>query len=443
MYAEYTDTPVHDFAGVTLEDLSKIEAKFDVNVVVYKLDEIADGKTTAELVRRSTGCGKTTMYVNLHENHYSYIRDVNMYSRSWRCCNCEQALWKSSRELHRHERTCEVGVNRMYTGGVYRPPPSIFERLDDEGIVVEKTLRYYPYRATFDFECYFTGDNVPTDTDHVRWVARHVPLSVSVASNVPGYEPAQCYITDGDSDKLVADMIDHLTAISDAAYESLLPSYEYVLDELKARNKAWDEEEEEESETNPYEKLVQQLCTWLHQLPAIGFNSGHYDRNVVKKFFIPYMLKGDDKTRFVIKRQNTFMCKYLKAYGCELQKGHFQYEYMDGVGKLDDCVLPPQAAFYSQLKNEDISDADYARRQAVWHDNGMTTLRDFLVWYNNRDALPRCHRKTSRLLQTAEHRYVQGRNKRPRPLAAPPLQRPTHTQTSSFSTEPTAICTNL
>ena len=24
--------------------------------------------------------------------------------------------------------------------------------------------------------------------------------------------------------------------------------------------------------------------------------------------------------------------KYLKAYGCELQKGHFPYEYMDGIG---------------------------------------------------------------------------------------------------------------
>ena len=213
-----------------------------------------------------------------------------------------------------------------------------------------------------------------------------MPLSVSIASNVPGYEPAQCYITDGDSDKLVADMIDHLTAISDAAYESLLPSYEYVLDELKTRKEAWDEEEEEneqESKSNPYEKLIQELCTWLHQLLAIGFNSGHYDLKVVKKFFIPYMLKGDDKTRFVIKTQNTFMCfatkklkfldvthylapgvsydKYLKAYGCGLRKGNFPYEYMDDVRKLDDCVLPPQAAFYSRLKNEGISNEDYAR----------------------------------------------------------------------------------
>ena len=80
--------------------------------------------------------------------------------------------------------------------------------------------------------------------------------------------------------------------------------------------------------------------------------------------------------------------KYLKAYGCELQKGHFPYKYMDNLRKMDDCALPPQAAFYSQLKSEEISDTDYARCQAVRHDNGMTTLRDFLVWYNNRDVTP-------------------------------------------------------
>ena len=53
LYAKYTDTLVHDFAGVTIDDLSKIEATFGVNVVVYKLDEITDGTTVGELVRRS------------------------------------------------------------------------------------------------------------------------------------------------------------------------------------------------------------------------------------------------------------------------------------------------------------------------------------------------------------------------------------------------------
>ena len=414
LYAKYTDnTPVHDFVGVTLEDLSKIEATFDVNVVVYKLDEITDGKTTAELVRRSPCQYIETMYLNLYEAHFSYIKDIRMYSHSYKCSKCEQALWKSSWELHRHERTCEAGVNQIYKGGVYRPPASIFERLDDEGIIVSPVLRYFPYRATFDFECYFSDERLPVNSDKLQWSARHVPLSVSVASNVPGYEPALCFVTDGDADKLVGCMITRLNTISDAAYESLLPLYADVLEELKTRKEAWDEEEEEEDgkkTVNPCKTLEKQLQTWLRQLPVIGFNSGHYDLNVVKKFFIPYMLKGNDKTRFVIKRQNTFMCfsttnlkfldvtqylapgvsydKYLKAYGCQLQKGHFPYEYMDGIGKLEDRALPPQAAFFSQLKNEGISDTDYAACQAVWGDNQMTTMRDYLIWYNNRDVTP-------------------------------------------------------
>ena len=52
--------------------------------------------------------------------------------------------------------------------------------------------------------------------------------------------------------------------------------------------------------------------------------------------------------------------KYLKEYGCELEKGHFPYEYMDNLLKLDDRALPPKEAFYSRLKNEGISDEDYA-----------------------------------------------------------------------------------
>ena len=432
LYAEYTDTSVHDFAGVTLDDLHKVESKFETNVVVYQLVEIDNGKTMAELVRRSPAQYQETMYVNLHESHYSYIQDIGKYCHSYRCRKCGDSLWKRPWELHRHESTCEAGVRHVYNGGVYRPPSSIFERLDDEGIIVEDVLRYYPYRATFDFECYFDRDNVPADTNTLQWSARHVPLSVSVASNVPGHEDAQCYITNGDSDKLVADMMSHLHAVSDAAFESLKPSYESVLDKLKMLKEEWDSAEEEcgleeaeseanadESKTNPYKTLIGQLLGWLHQLPVIGFNSGRYDLNVIKQFFIPYLLKPSkqdneeeeaDETRFVIKRQNTFMCfatkklkflditsylapgfsyaKYLTAYGCELGKGHFPYEYMDGIGKLEDRALPPQAAFFSQLKNEGISDTDYAACQAVWRDNGMETLREYLIWYNNRDVTP-------------------------------------------------------
>ena len=421
LLAEYTDKPVRDFAGVPIQDLHKIEAKFEVNVCVYKLVETLEEKTTAELVRRSECHYPHTMYMNLYETHYSYIHDIGMYCQSYRCRKCGDSLWNTQQHLLRHERTCDAGINRVYKGGVYRPSPSIFQRLDDEGIVVDEALRYYPYRATFDFECYFTGDNLPADTDHVQWSARHVPLSVSVASNVPGYEPALCFVTDGDADKLVEAMMVHLITLSDAAYDSLLTAYKYVLDNLKEQASVWDEvaatahddDENGKKTVNPYKTLERQLQAWLHQLPVIGFNSSKYDLNAIKRFFVPLLIRNSDVEQascFVIKRQNTFMClstdklkfvdicnylapgfsydKYLKAYGCAQQKGHFPYEYMNDLCKLEDRALPPQSAFFSRLTSEGISDTDYAACQAVWRDNRMTTMRDYLIWYNNRDVEP-------------------------------------------------------
>ena len=409
---------------------------FEVNIIVYKRCD-----TSAQLVRRSLGKYANTMYINLHETHFSLIHDINGYSQSYKCSKCENSMWKCPAWLERHELRCEVGVRHIYNGGVYHTTPSVFQRLDDEGITVVDTPDILSLSSNLDFECFFDGENLPTDSGRVQWIARHVLLSVSVASNVPGHDDAQCYVTNGASDKLVEDMMRGLSAISDAAFDMLISSYDNVLDELEVRKEAWDEAERKafkedkskqdddeevemgEVKINPYKKLIGQLLGWLHQLPVIGFNSGTYDLNVVKQFFVPYLLKPskqddnnddeeeeEDEIRFVIKRQNTFMCfstrklrfldiinflapgdsydKYLNAYGCELQKGHFPYEYMDGIGKLEDCALPPQEAFYSRLKNEHITDADYARCQVAWRDNRMKTMRDFLMWYNNRDVVP-------------------------------------------------------
>ena len=98
------------------------------------------------------------------------------------------------------------GIKRSYKGGMYHPSPSVLKRLDDETIVVDDTLRYYPYRATFDFECYFNTANLPPDSNTAQWLTRHILLGVSIVSNTLGHETPQCYVTDGDVDKLVEAM---------------------------------------------------------------------------------------------------------------------------------------------------------------------------------------------------------------------------------------------
>ena len=241
-----------------------------------------------------------------------------------------------------------------------------------------------------------------------------------MASNVLGHEQVKCLVTDGDTNNLVSAMMNILRSMSDAAYDNIKDSYEDMLVQLAEAMTTWIEREEaarsatdKESRpaTIPYKKLMGQLYGWMHQLPDIGFNSGTYDLNAIKQFLIPYFLstaniaeqeeeeererEQEDKEKeeekdgigsfFVIKRNNTFVClstdqlkfiemtnyiapgfnydKYLKAYGCEVTKGHFPYEYMDRLERLDDTALPPKEAFFSRPKNEGISDDDYASCQ--------------------------------------------------------------------------------
>jgi hypothetical protein len=165
---------------------------------------------------------------------------------------------------------------------------------------------------------------------------------------------------------------------------------------------------------------------------VVGFNSSRYDINVIKPYLIQALatdnqniatidLDGDDDNapdtqsrdtgiKFVVKRNNQYMCiatsklrfldivnflapgfsyaKYLKAFHVSEEKGFFPYEHMTSLDKLDEASLPPHSAFYSSLKKTNISEEDYAYCQRVWTDHGMTSLRQFLSWYNTLDVTP-------------------------------------------------------
>ena len=82
-------------------------------------------------------------------------------------------------------------------------------------------------------------------------------------------------------------------------------------EEWDSAEKEWGLEEDEtedevcgKNRTNPIKKLLDQLFTWLQQLPVIGFNSGKCDLNMIKRFFETLMLTPcedqDDKTKPVL-----------------------------------------------------------------------------------------------------------------------------------------------
>jgi len=92
------------FAGVTLRELVDVEDIFKMNVMVYAL-ELDDQSPKATVVQLSRKKYERTMYVNLHESHFSYIFDVSKYCQRYKCPRCSE-FW-TSEHFHRHVRTCD------------------------------------------------------------------------------------------------------------------------------------------------------------------------------------------------------------------------------------------------------------------------------------------------------------------------------------------------
>ena len=163
------------------------------------------------------------------------------------------------------------------------------------------------------------------------------------------------------------------------------------------------------SDNKVLNELAEKLNAYIQELPVLGFNSGKYDLNAVKEFLFPYLIEHHP-IKLTVKRNSNHMClktkclklldisnyvapgfsyeQFLKAYECEQTKGFFPYEWVDGLDKLEETSLPPHEAFYSSLKNQNITNEEYQYRQQVWEDKEMSTFKDFLVWYNNLDVVP-------------------------------------------------------
>jgi len=63
------------------------------------------------------------------------------------------------------------------------------------------------------------------------------------------------------------------------------------------------------------------------------------------------------------------------------QKGEFPYDWFDGFDKLHDTALPPREAWYNKLTQEHLTDAEWARAQAVWQLWDCGSFGDYLDVY--------------------------------------------------------------
>ena len=137
-----------------------------------------------------------------------HIANVFTASILYRSCG---AWFGIASKCKRHEQRCERGPKYKYVGGPFRTPQNVFQKLESFGICIPEDLRWNRYRATFDLESYFEKSD--------RGTSRHVPMSASVASTVPGRYGPQCFISTGDTQAMIDAMLNWLLDTADEMAE--------------------------------------------------------------------------------------------------------------------------------------------------------------------------------------------------------------------------------
>ena len=189
--------------------------------------------------------------------------------------------------------------------------------------------------------------------------------------------------------------------------------------------------------------LQEPLERYCNVLPVFGFNSAKYDLNLIKSYLLPILVNERDIEPSVIKKANQFISfkfgdiqlldlmnflggttnldSFLKAYKTSETKRFFPYEWFDHPDKVQNTELPPNAACYRKLRSCNPLEAEYTdyvnllkngltTQQAIvtskpskplptgienyqylqqlWKQEQMSSFKDILRWYNNKEVVP-------------------------------------------------------
>ena len=358
-YCAHFNIVPNDFVGVNLFNFVDLEDFFKINLITYELE----GSVT-KLVQKSQKLCSESIKLIVWKIHLSLITDFEHYCGIYKCIHCDK-LWDSNRNYYRHTKTCKTAVHDLFPGGIHKNPRTIFEKLEEIGICVSANERFFSYCACYDFEAYFSPENLPESGPKLSFEARHVPLSVGIATNVPNFENGVCFVTNSDENNLVQKMLKCLEDASNAGYEIMKRKFDCVFQVLEL------------NENVRKENLTKEFEAHCQELIVNGFNSASYDLNLIKSTLIEQLL---DKIDFVIKKANNYLCikteklqfldirhflapgfsyqKFLIAYGSVQTKFYFLYEFVADPTKLQ-SGLPEHQAFYSSLSKSNITKEEY------------------------------------------------------------------------------------
>ena len=323
------------FPGIHEDDIPILEALVDRNIQVYSIFFDDQSEMFAELTCRSSMKRIKTTSLLRYENHICWTADINKFLKMFRCYVCDQFFDRSFNVL-RHMQNCSKNKQHKYPTGAYQLSETIFERLEDVKINVPHELRLFSNLIVFDFESKTVADNALRNTELTSWIGKHVPISVSISSNLIS-EPI--FICNEDPLQVSRDFVSSLTNIAE---KSTLLMREKLNDfVLELEEKYWtvrqlvpvkdkqvptgaedlldkeaepDGEEDEDleiqrlrCELKMLSNLRQDFENYYSTIPVFGFNTSRYDLNLIKEYLLHHLLIEKNVAPKVIRMGNKYI----------------------------------------------------------------------------------------------------------------------------------------
>ena len=157
-----------------------------------------------------------------------------------------------------------------------------------------KKFKPYPYFIVYDFEAICKKIHEP-QTDELTITAKHIPVSVAINDNLTK-KPS--FIMDEDPNKLTERFVDELLKRASEIEETVWSSNP-VLGVYKKFNE--DDKGEQyggylikEERVRLPKETAKSYVNWVKQVPVFGFNSGRYDINMIKEYFVKNLAEISD-----------------------------------------------------------------------------------------------------------------------------------------------------
>ena len=259
--------------------------------------------------------------------------NINALSKAFCCRTCDIYFQKTG-NLELDLVRCSERVKHIYPKNVYHLRETLFDKLDSFDIQYTDDKALFTNLAVFDFESICILEEKFINTETTTWIGKHVPISVSISSNLI---PKPIFLCNSNPRDLVETFINAVEGLAtqskaqmklkfleiEIAIKSKLTRTLESLNERRYRNQHVfefkdqcfeDDNEEKDASThflqmekNQLIELQEHLERYCNVLPVFGFNCRKYDINFIKSYLLPILISERNMGPTVIKKANQFV----------------------------------------------------------------------------------------------------------------------------------------